>query len=771
MNYQSIPAEMKQTKQWVCWNEDKIPRNPYTGGNAQSNNPETWSDFATASEAVRKFNFKGVGFMFCDETPYFGVDLDHCINQNKQDFIDEWVYGLRSYTEISQSGEGLHIICKGTPPQGRCRNDKARVEVYSRMRYFAMTGNIYDPACVTVADCTEQIKPLFDKYLAESSKPIPVKAYVKLTMSDEDILAKARASRSGSTFQKLYMGDWQGDYTSQSDADSALCFHLAFWTQKDQNQMDRLFRNSGLMRPKWDERRGAMTYGEMTISKAIVYCSNVYEPRAGQDDSKISVIYNSETNTAKAILPEKVYEMTDTGNAARLRDKFDGYLHYSYKAKMWYFWNGKYWQEDFVGMSKQCTDRIVEDLKKEAFASQDKDDMEAKLKFATRSGSSKAKENMLKEAQHLPGMPILPEDLNSDPMLLNCQNGVIKLENGELIAHNPTLLMSKCIATDYDPDAKPPKTWLRFLSEVTNGDAELMRYLQKCVGYSLTADTKEQCAFFLFGMGRNGKSVFVDTIADLLATYGTNAQADTIMQKQTNSSGASSDVARLAGARFVTAPEPSEGARLNEGLLKQMTGSDKITARFLYGSEFEFTPTYKIWVCTNHKPIIRGSDFGIWRRIVLIPFTYYVPENKVDKNLPAKLRAEFPQILKWAIDGCLMWQKEGLDPRPAVVVDATKEYKNEMDILATFMGECFEIDNDPRHYIPASTAYAMYREWAKAGGETYIMPSRKFGIEIQAKVPDKRRLSNGIVYGGMKVTEFGSNFRRIGGRKDEDFLE
>ena len=208
----------------------------------------------------------------------------------------------------------------------------------------------------------------------------------------------------------------------------------------------------------------------------------------------------------------------------------------------------------------------------------------------------------------------------------------------------------------------------------------------------------------------------------------------------------------MKSARFVTCEEPTEGVRLNEGLLKQLTGGSKVTCRFLYGDEFEYTPEFKIWVATNHKPTIQGTDIGIWRRIKLIPFEVNIPKEKVDKNLKYKLRQEFPQILAWAVEGCMKWQAEGLE-EPTQVIEATKDYKQEMDLIAAFVEQCVVIDYESTERIMASDLFAIYRVWAKQNNEIE-MTSKRFGMEVIKKLPERGRNSKGIYYGKIKLTEY-----------------
>lgn len=737
-----IPQELLRLKQWVCWQGDKLPKNPYTGGNAMSNNPSTWSDYSTACEAVKKYHFDGVGFMFAP--PYFGVDLDKCLDNT--DFVDEFVEGLRSYNEISKSGNGIHIICKGKLPEGNRR--RGQVEMYSEGRYFIMTGNQYNTKYSEIVDCTERVKVLHSKYLPDLT-PATIRdtQFVRLELSDTDVIDKARACKTGQVFQLLYGGAWQGLFNSQSEADLALCGQLAFWCQKDEGQIDRIFRSSGLMRPKWDERRGANTYGQITINKAVSTCAEVYTPRRGGDDTELALSLFGK----KKPKVTKKYDRTDTGNAHRLYDRCNGEIRYSYARKKWYYWTGKVWALDDTGEVKKYTDLVLADMKAQAFEIEDEKERESFLKFVTTCGNSNRKNAMITETQHLDGIPILPDQMDAYQEYLNCQNGIVNLRNGELMPHVPEFMMTKLCLCEYDTSSKVPKRWIQFLNEVCNGDQDLIRYLQKCIGYSLTGSNREQCAFFLYGIGNNGKSTFLETISDMLGGYAANAQPDTLMTKKNDSGGANSDIARLKSIRFVTTEEPSEGVRLNEGLVKQLTGGGKVTCRFLFGDEFEYEPEFKIWIATNHKPVIRGTDVGIWRRIRLIPFEVNIPKEKVDKNLKYKLREEMPQILRWAVEGYMMYSKEGLD-MPDAVQRATAEYKSEMDLLQTFTDACVVIDYTVPKGVPANELYAAYVRWAERNNE-YVMTSRKFFTEIGKKLPEKKREAKGIVYGQIRLLD------------------
>jgi putative DNA primase/helicase len=251
-----------------------------------------------------------------------------------------------------------------------------------------------------------------------------------------------------------------------------------------------------------------------------------------------------------------------------------------------------------------------------------------------------------------------------------------------------------------------------------------MQFVQRAVGYSLTGNTREQVIFIAHGTGRNGKSTFTTTLLSLLGEYGQQTPTETLMVKRGDS--IPNDLARLKGTRLVAAMESDEGRRLSEALIKQLSGGDRIPARFMRAEWFEFQPTFKIWLATNHKPVIRGTDLAIWRRIRLVPFTVTISEQEEDKQLGEKLQAEFPGILRWAVEGCLAWQQHGLG-MPEAVKNATAGYREEMDVLGAWVAECCVIE--PNAKAGAKELYASYTAWCEAGGER-ALSQRAFGLQL-----------------------------------------
>lgn len=718
-----------------------MPINAYDGSPGRSNDETTWSDFETAVESINKFGCDGIGFYF--KEPYIGIDIDdiptdierYLSGDHDDNIVSEFVDILESYAEISPSGNGIHIILKGElPPNGRRKGNK---EFYSSGRFFTMTGK-HIGGYKHVFDDRDfgKVRYLHHKYIANDE---PAKEISNLSndygndLPIEKIIEIASNSKNGLRFKLFMNGGWEQFYDSQSEADMAFANDLAFWTNRDFSKMDEIFRSSSLYREKWDRKTGDSTYGELTLNKAIRECVNVFNPQS-ENNHGLRVL-EFETKEVK----QKYYSYDDTGNAARFVDAFGDIVRYSYVRKKWYYYNGKTWVLDQEGKVKTLVDEILKKMKKEpVYVSDDMDEEQAQKalqKHIKYSRGSNGKTNMLKESQHL--VPIQPEEFDKDKHLLNVQNGYIDLKTGKLYDHDRSKYFSKIATVEYTDTIDCPQ-WQDFLNDIFDGNTDLINYMQRAVGYTLSGSTEEQVMFILYGNGRNGKSVFLDIITEMLGNYTTNIQPQTLMVKPMSGS-ANSDIARLQGARLVTTTEPNDGMRFDEGLVKQVTGGDKVTARFLYGDEFEYNPEFKLWMATNHKPIIRGTDDGIWRRMVIIPFTVQIPEHKVDKNLKYKLRREMTAILNWAVEGYQEWQRIGLN-EPPIIKQQRQEYRTEMDVVELFIEECCVRKDGERE--KASDLYNVYNSWAKENNQ-YLMSNTKFGKEMAQKF---QRIKSGTNY-------------------------
>ena len=433
----------------------------------------------------------------------------------------------------------------------------------------------------------------------------------------------------------------------------------------------------------------------------------------------------------------KQFKLSELGNAERLVARHGKDIRYCHEWNKWLIWTGTHWEIDLTGEVERRAKETIRAIYSEAAEIEDEEKRATLAKHAAKSETNRAISAMVELAKSEPGIPVLSDQIDSDIWLLNCKNGTLDLRTGELRPHNRKDYITRIIPTEYNPYADFEE-WAKFLDRIMNGNRELISFLQRAVGYSLTGSTREQCLFMLYGSGANGKTTFLEAIAETLADYAQRTPTDTLLAKDT--SGISNDIARLKGARFVVASEVEEGRKMAESLVKQMTGGEKMTARFMRAEYFEFKPHFKLWIGTNHKPVIRGTDHAIWRRIKLIPFNVTIPEPERDKELPNKLRKEKAGILNWAVMGCMDWLRDGLG-EPEEVIKATGEYRSEMDIITRFISDC--CTTNKQRSTKSSELYKKYVEWSRDNNE-FTLSQTKFSTRMQEKgyVKDVRSTGN-----------------------------
>lgn len=448
----------------------------------------------------------------------------------------------------------------------------------------------------------------------------------------------------------------------------------------------------------------------------------------------------------KDISGEEIELFTDFWSSNRFIKAHGNNIKFCALWNKWLIWDGKRWKKDDSRKIQKLAKKTVLDFYRLVPEYENRGDRKKLISHIQRSENISRIRAMIELSES--DVPVLPEELDKNHWTLNCLNGSVNLKTGELKPHRQEDNITKIVNAEYDKAAECP-LWLNFLSDIFDKNESLIKFIQKAVGYSLTGDTSEQCIFILHGAGRNGKSTFIKTITTLLEEYAQQTPAETLMIKK-NSSSVNNDIARLKGVRLACSVETGENKSFSEVLLKQLTGGDKIAARFLHAEFFDFNPECKIWLATNHKPNIRGTDPAIWRRIRLIPFNAVFGEENADFQLPLKLQAELSGILKWAIEGCKLWQEEGLGI-PEEVKTAVNEYRNEMDALGSFFEDCCYLDN--KFTTPATILYKGYQKWCEESGEKY-MTQRKFGLKMKERGFEKIRSNFGItrnkyIYNGI----------------------
>lgn len=440
------------------------------------------------------------------------------------------------------------------------------------------------------------------------------------------------------------------------------------------------------------------------------------------------------------------YRTTDLGNAERFVAMYGQRVRFDHTRESWLLWTGSKWQYDETRRIETLVAETVRSIYSEAEKLSESEDRKRLAKWATDSESLNRRWAAEATARGIGGIGIISTDLDADPWLLNVQNGVIDLKSTAFLPHDHRYLCSKLAGGAYREGATAP--WFEsFVARIFDGNADLIEFVRRAVGYTLTGVTDSQAVFFAYGSGANGKSTFLEIIALLLGEYYRKAPSDLILLKRSDASGATPDLAGLRGVRLVVLQEIEAGRRLHESRLKDLTGGDTITARHLYGEPFQFRASGKLWLYGNHRPVVSGTDHGLWRRLFLIPFTVTIPEGerKPMGELLRNARAELPGILNWALRGLADWRDGGLAP-PEIVRAATSSYQHESDSIGLFVEECCSQSGE----ISNGELFAAYRDWAgrsdiSVRAFTDRLKDRGYTIRIG---PSKRRIWNGISLAG-----------------------
>jgi putative DNA primase/helicase len=737
LSLKAIPQELKLNGLWCCWRlteKGKVPYNVKTGEFARSNDKETFAPYATMLNHLNEYLIigengtwqGGVGLGIFNG--FSAVDIDDCVDENgaispmAQDIIDH----IDSYTELSPSKRGIRIIFK-TPikidkSKYYINNANNGLEIYisdNTNKFVTITGNaIKGGVGINEVDITY----ILDKYMQKGN-------------SFELALKKDKK------LNDLWNASAPGSNANESEMDMALCTKLAYYLKGDFNEIDSMFMQSPYFaskdeahKKKWLQRKD---YRIQTINNAISFI------QVSESDKKGFEVSSKQS-----------YELNDTGNSKRFIARFGNILKYNVDNNKWMIYNGKYWQHDVHNNVKNYVEIVAEEMLHETNMETDLPKKQQMLKNINRIYNSAGKESLLKEAQHIIGVPCTNNDFDNNEFILNCENGVIDLKTGTLTPHDRNLMLSMETLHPVDTTATP-KRWISFLNDIFDNNQDLISYMQKVLGYSLTGSTKEQVMFVLYGDGRNGKSLMLDVIREALGGYGITTRP-MLLTEQRNGNTNTEEIARLKGKRIVFSEETKIGDKLDESLIKTLTsGIGNVVARFLYGNSFEFSIIGKIFMATNHRPVIRGTDYGIWRRIHIIPFNRVFEGKDDDKDLRYKLRAEIPAILNWLIQGCLLWQKEGLEA-PQAVKASTQEYRSEMDIIQKWVDERCEVHHDL--YEKGADLFADFTNYATINKE-FIMSNTLFGRNLVKKF-ERKRIGAGNVYMGLRLRKGNENIHR-----------
>jgi putative DNA primase/helicase len=428
------------------------------------------------------------------------------------------------------------------------------------------------------------------------------------------------------------------------------------------------------------------------------------------------------------------YMRTDLGNSERFVDAHRDSVLWCPARKSFLYWDGKRYAWDECGEVVKLAHAVARGIFHQAANAESEEEQKAITKWALASQNESRINAMLSQAK--PYLAVGMQELDRDSWLINCQNGTLDLRTGKLKDHDPRDRITKIVPVDYDWGADAPR-FKQFLKEALVDDA-LIKFVKRYSGYTLTGITRERLLAILYGFGKNGKTTLVELLHEVLGDYARNTDVETLLIRKYQ--GVGNDVAALKGARFVSAAEVEKGRRLAESKVKQLTGRDTVTARFLFGENFDFKPEFKLWLSTNNKPVIQGTDDAIWDRIRLIPFMQRFDGPKADTKLPDKLRGELAGVFAWMVEGCLEWQEHGLE-EPKTVTDATKQYREEMDTLASFLDEACVVG--PHYRVLAEKLYQRYAMWCDKSGERKD-PKKTFVARLGERGFVRRRETAGV---------------------------
>ena len=721
ISLKDLPQELKFNALWCCWKyvtvDGKLTKKPFnvlTGNGAKSNDETTFVSYPVLLNHIYKYlsideNGKqtgGVGLGIF--RGYSAVDIDHCVDENgnisemARDIIDF----CQSYTEYSPSKTGIRIIFKTQTKIEKSEyyinNANLGLEIYisnNTNKFVTITGNKISGDIINEID----ILPLLNKYMKKGGFNVN-----KILEKDEKL-------------KELWFKKAPGSHADESETDMALCCKLAYYLKNDENEIKRIFESSPYYQSKDEEHKKKWNNGTYAIN-TIRGANNYIGPVQIQSDKK--------------------YDLNDTGNAHRFIDMFGNILRYNVDNKLWMIWNDNYWQYDITESVKNYIEILAEQMLYESNNINDVQERIRMIKNIQDIYSSGGKESLLKEARHLNNIPVTNEDFDKDKYLICTQSGTINLNTQEVQPNEKMNMIS--MSTGCNISHNQPTRFLQFLNEIFDNKKEIIHYIHKALGYSISDSAREQCMFILHGDGNNGKSLLLDIIKSALGSYGITSKPQLLTEQKFGSQN-TEEIARLKGKRFVAVEEIKEGDKLDEQLVKSLTsGIGNQVARFLYGNSFEFTFKGKIWMATNYEPVIRGTDKGIWRRIVKIPVTTDFT-GREDKDLHDKLLQELPEILGWLLEGYKLYMKEGLI-QPEEIKESIKDYRENMDIVQQWINEYCDCKSD--YYERANTLYDNFRAFCQRRDQRTTQTA--FGRNLTKKFK-KYNTGSCIVYIGIRL--------------------
>lgn len=737
--YDKVPLELKQMKQWVCYKAipkgkrmTKVPVHPSNGKAIDINNKENWYTFDKVVQEIINGNehVSGIGFVFTESDHNVGIDLDYCVDEkgNFSSLAQEVIsmFEGKAYIEFSPSGKGIHVITKGRKPDSSSKNSELGIEMYDKKRYFTVTGNQISSAAI-LFDCQKELQALCEKYLMIKEDGNHMITEVKNkkashTLTEEHLLDIMFSRKGGERLKSLHDGNWESYYSSQSEADLALCNALAFYTAKDANEMDRLFRKSGLFRTKWDQIHYAdgRTYGDSVIEKAIADTTIVFEKKESitpiskverkLSNNNLSPWYEPTQNSMKFKPGVLSKHLAETTNFIYASERFFKYE------------NGVYKEVSTLKMQSLVQKHLIEEYSKSHHIHDTLEQWKNRI--------------------------IYEGDLLDNPQLINMinfQNGMFDLNTKSIIPHSPLFYTAVQINAEYDPTADCPQ-FKEFIQKSLEPNDALIA--QEIMGYLLIPTTVAEKAFILYGPGRTGKSTFLKVIEHIL---GKEQISNVALQDLSQRFKASLLLGKLAN---IYADLPSKNIS-DTGIFKTLVSGDTIVAEEKFGKPFSFSNRARLIFSCNELPgnYVDRTD-GFYRRLIILPFLRHVPEDKIDPFLLQKFQQERNGIVQWALEGLFRlitnkYQFTKSESNKTLLA----EYRKQSNNVIWFVEEHCELIPEAIEY--SRTLYQHYKNMCLENGLQPISQT-KFNKSVENDYPTQvwrteEPKSKRVIFKGIKI--------------------
>lgn len=778
-----VPASLRARPQWVCWKyvnrggkQTKCPVSARGGGRADSTDPATWATFDEAVAAWKAGGYAGIGFVFTADGPFVGIDLDGCIDDagNIVSSARQIIDSLNSYTEVSPSGRGVKVFIAGRKPNGVGCKSKAiagfkETEVYDRDRFFTVTGQRVAGSPEGIEDRQAALESLCARLWPKKPKPHLNETVVGSGFGgdDEALIKRASAAKNGDRFGKLWAGDTSMHGDDASGADQALCNSLAFWTGKDAERMDRLFRQSGLFREKWDENRGARTYGQMTIERAVADCQETYSPRRrtapsasasgdaaqsepGEGDDLLVPLGQPDPATGRLVLSPRRTLPTAEAYAREFNQHVDGRTLHGYGGLLMEWRGNRYCQVEEEWLKQRLQPWLHRALR--YVLNKQTGEMEL-VDFESNPTTVKQALDTIRAFVHLPASTVSPSWLDGGKdrppalELLPCKSLNLHIPTGRILAPTPALFTINALDFDYDPDPEPPERWIKFLEQLFGDDLESVELLQEWMGYCLTGDTSQQKMLLLVGPRRSGKGTIGRIMTRLVG-------AANVVGPTTSSLAGNFGLQPLIEKSLAIVSDARFGGESVGTVVERLlciSGEDTLTIDRKFLGSVSMKLATRFMFLTNELPRLNDASTALAGRFLVLRLsnTFYGHE---DVTLTDQLLAELPGILQWAIEGWKRLRARGRFVQPKSGEDAIRDMEDLASPVGAFIRDRCIVGVGHRAWV--DDLYTAWKAWCEQDGRNAVSTKQAFGRDLMAAAPGvARRRGTGMVafYEGISL--------------------